>query len=119
MTVAVVGAALIADVGVTTLVPAERIEALRRTQGIAIPAITITDVVRTPFNHLRGWGGTDANQVQVDLYASNYTDALQIAAAARAALETAGYIMESQLERNEPETDPELFLITQQWSVFT
>jgi hypothetical protein len=27
--------------------------------------------------------------------------------------------MQSQIERNEPETDPELFQITQTWNVFS
>lgn len=118
MTVAVIGAVLAADASVTALVPAENIEALRRTQGLGIPAITITNVSNVPLNHLRGWGGLDQNQVQVDVFAANYTSALQIAAAVRTALEAADYQLELSLERNEPETDPELFQITQTWSVY-
>jgi hypothetical protein len=121
MTVAIVRAVLAADSAVTALVPATRIEALRRTQSFAIPAITLTDVAKVPFTHLRGNAGLDLNSVQVDFYGATYTEALNVATAARAALEAdaARFTMQSQIERNEPETDPELFQITQTWNVFS
>ena len=119
MTVATVRAVLVAAAPVTTLVPAERIEALRRTQSFVLPAITLTDVSKTPVNHLRGHAGLDENQVQIDCLAANYTAALGVADAVRTAMQTAGFLMSDQFERNEPETDPELFQITQSWSVFS
>lgn len=117
--VATARAVLIADATTTAIVPAERIEALRRTQSFEVPAITLQNVTKVPVNHLRGWGGIDTNVVQVDYYAATYTEALTLAAAARTALEAGGFLMRDQLERNEPETDPELFQMTQTWSVFT
>lgn len=119
MTIATVRAVLVAAVPVTTLVPADRIEALRRTQSFAIPAITLTDVVKVPFSHLRSSTGLCLSTIQVDCLAATYTAALALATAVRTALEAATFIMDSQIERNEPETDPELFQITQSWSVFS
>ncbi len=121
MSVAIVRAVLVASGAVTTLVPAERIEALRRTQSFAAPAITLTDISKIPFSHLGGNAGLDLNSVQIDVYGDTYTDALTITDAIRTALEAdaANFVMQSQLERNEPETDPELFQITQTWSVFS
>lgn len=121
MSVAYVGAVLVASGAVTALVPAERIEALRRTQSFDIPAITLTNVSKSPFTHLRGNAGLDADVVQIDIYGDTYTDALTIAAAVRAALEAdaAHPTMQSQDEINEPEQNPELFQITQTWNVFS
>jgi hypothetical protein len=121
MTVATVRAVLAAAGSVTALVPAARIEALRRTQSFAIPAITLTDITRVPFTHLRGNAGLDLSAVQIDIYAADYTNALTIATAVRAALEAdaSRMTLQSQIERNEPETDPELFQISQTWNVFS
>jgi hypothetical protein len=89
MTVATVRAVLAAAGSVTALVPAARIEAL--------------------------------SAVQIDIYAADYTNALTIATAVRAALEAdaSRMTLQSQIERNEPETDPELFQISQTWNVFS
>lgn len=121
MTIAIVNAVLSADPTVLGLVPVERIEALRRTQSFLVPAITLTDVSKVPFTHLRGNAGLDSNQVQVDCFGNTYTEAMNVANAARAALEadTRRFTMNSQIERNEPETDPELFQITQTWQIFS
>lgn len=119
MTVATVRAVLVAAVPVTSIAPAERIEALRRTQSLALPAITLTDVSKVPFSHLRSSSGLCLSTIQVDCLAADYTSALNLATAVRTALETAGHTLDLQIERNEPETDPELFQITQSWSVFS
>jgi hypothetical protein len=121
MTVATVRAVLVASGAVTALVPSDRIEALRRTQSFAIPAITLTDVSKVPFTHLTGNAGLDLNSMQIDVYGATYTEALNVATAVRAALEAdvSRMTMQSQIERNEPETDPELFQITQTWNVFS
>lgn len=121
MTVAIARTVLVNDSAVIALVPAERIEALRRTQTLAVPAITLTDIVRVPFSHLLGNAGLDSNQVQIDCYGNTYTEALNVAAAVRAALEADSrhFTMSSQIERNEPETDPELFQLTQTWLIFS
>lgn len=104
---------------VTTLVPATRITPLRRPQGFSIPAITLQEIAVTPFNALTGYTGLDMTMVQLDAFADQYTPAHQIAAACRTALEAAGHLMQSQNEGYEPDTDPELYRVTQTWSVFT
>lgn len=119
MTVAVARAVLVAAAPVTALVDAERIEALRRTQSFDVPAITLQEASLTPVNHLRGASGYDANSVQIDSYAGTYTDALQIAAAIRSAMQAAGHLLQQQQEQAEPENNPELFQITQTWSVYS
>lgn len=121
MTVAIVRQVLVNAAAVTNLVPSARIEALRRTQSFELPAITLTDVSRIPFTHLAGNSGLDSNLVQIDCYGNDYTEALDVAAAVRTAMEADSrhFTMSSQLERNEPETDPELFQITQTWQIFS
>jgi len=119
MTVAIARAVLVAAPAVTTLVDAERIEALRRTQSFQIPAIMLQSIALVPYNHLRGPSGLDANTVQVDSYGNDYTEALTVAAAVRAALEAAGHLLQQQQELAEPENNPELFVISQTWSVYS
>ncbi len=119
MPIATVRAVLVASGAVTTLVPALRIEPLRRTQTFAAPAITLQRVSTVPFNHLRGNGQLDANLVQLDVLSTDYTNARLIADTCRTALEAAGYPLQSEIDGYESETDPELYRITQTWSVFT
>lgn len=120
MSVGTVRAALVAAAPVTALVPEARIEPLRRTQSFAVPAITIQVTSRIPYNHLRAGGALYRYLDQVDYWATNYTAARAIADAGLAALEAAGHLMESEIDSgHEPETDPELFRITQIWSVIT
>jgi hypothetical protein len=120
MTIATVRAVLVADSAVIALVPAIRIEPMRRTQSFALPAITLQVISKVPFNHLRGDGRLDLCLVQVDYWATSYTQARQAADAGRAALNAAGMTMTSEIDGGfEPETDPELFRITQSWSVYS
>lgn len=103
---------------VVALVPALRIEPDRRTQSYALPAIVLQVVSTVPYNHLRG-SGLNLSLIQLDVYASDYTSARNIADASRAALEPS-FTLQSQIDGGfEPETDPELFRITQTWSVYT
>lgn len=119
MAVATVRTVLVNAAPVTALVPAARIEPIRRTQSFSLPAITLQVVSKVPFNHLRG-AGLDLSQVQVDYWASDYTTARALADAGRAALDAALLTMQSELDGGfEPETDPELFRVTQTWSVYT
>lgn len=119
--VAIARAVLVAAPAVTGLVPAARIEGLRRTQSFDIPAITLTNISKVPFTHLGGNAGLDSNQVQIDCYGNDYTEALNVAAAVRTALEAdpAHFTMSGQNERPEPETNPELFQLTQTWLIFS
>lgn len=121
MSVEAVRAVLVASGAVTALVPASRIQVLMRTQGLGVPAITLQRVATTPFNHLRGNGALDANLVQIDFYGTNYTDLRTIANTARQALEAVPNLMsmQSEIDRYESETDPELYHLMQTWSVFT
>lgn len=119
MPLATVRAVLIADAAVVALVPAARIEPLRRTQTFDTPAITLQVVSKTPFNHLLG-ASLDLSLVQLDCWASNYTAARAVADACRAALETPVLTMQGEIDGGlEPDTDPELFRVTQTWSVYT
>lgn len=119
MPVATVRAVLIAAAPVIALVPALRIEPIRRTQSTTIPAITLQRVSTVPFNHLRPSPNLDANLVQLTVIDDSYTDARSAADACRAALEAAGFSMQSEIDGYESETDPELYQIIQTWSVFT
>ncbi len=119
MPVATTRAVLVASGAVTALVPATRIEPLRRTQSLVLPGITLQRVSTTPQNHLRGNGQLDANLVQLDVFDDDYTNARLIADACRTALEAGGYPLNSEIDGYESETDPELYRITQTWSVFT
>lgn len=101
---------------VTALVPQKRIEAHRRTQTFVLPAILLSEAVVTPFNHLTGHAGVDANQIQLKALGTTYTQAKQVADACRTALQAAGYLLISKLEDDEPDSDPELFEFIQTWS---
>ena len=110
---------LVGASAVTSLVPANSITNLIRPQSIAPPAITLSRVSLTPTNHLRGASNLDSNRVQLDTWATTYASARAIADACRAALEPQ-FLFNGELPENyEPETDPELYRITQDWSVWT
>lgn len=120
MGVSTVRAVLIAAAPVTAIVPADRIEPVARTQALAVPAITLQRVSSVPFAHLRANGALRVNSVQVDCWASDYTSARTLADACTAALDAAGFTLQSEIDGGlESETDPELFRVTQTWSVFT
>lgn len=117
--VEVLRASFIAAAPVTNLVPEARQEPLKRTQALGVPAITFQTASNVPFTHLGGDAGLDANLVDAVIYADDYTQALAIARACRDAGFAAGHILQLQLDGYDPETDPELYRITQTWSVFT
>lgn len=119
MPVATVRALLVANPAVMVLVPAARIEPLRRTQGFALPAITLQRISTVPSNHLRGNGALDANLVQVDFYGADYTALRNIADVCRSTLEAGGHTMQNETDGYESDTDPELYRLLQTWSVFT
>lgn len=119
MAVKLAGDVLRADAATTALVPASRITPIIRPQSITTPAITLQRISKTPQNHLRGWGTLDANLVQVDVWADSYLVARNIADTARAALQAATYIMDSELDDYDEDVDPPLYRITQTWQVWT
>jgi len=119
MSVATVRAVLVASGAVTALVPATRIEPIRRTQRTAIPAIVLQRISMIKFPHLRANGSLKQTLVQLTVIDDDYTNALAIADACSTALDAAGYVLQSELDGYESETDPELYQIPQTWSVFT
>lgn len=104
---------------VTALVPAERITPLIRPQSIDLPSITLQRVSQTPVDHLRGESNLDSNQVQLDVWADSYATARSIADACRTAGVAANHRMTFEGDGYEPDTDPELYRITQTWAVWT
>lgn len=118
MTVQALRDVLSAASSVTDLVPASRITPLVRTQSHGLPAITLQRVASVPQNNFVDDGGLDAHSVQLDVYASTYELALEIAAACREALD-AGFQCDTEIDSYDSETDPELYRITQQWSAWS
>lgn len=119
MAISQVRSVLVAASAVTALVPADHIEPIRRGQSITLPSVTLQRVSVTPFNGIAGFVSVDANLVQLTVIDDSYTDARSIADACRTALQDGGYLLQSELDGHEPETDPELYEIFQTWSVFT
>jgi hypothetical protein len=110
---------LVSTSAVTSLVPQQNITPLIRPQAIEPPAVTLQRVSLTPTNHLINAGQLDANTVQLDVWAKSYATARSIADECRTALEAASYHMTFEGDSYEPETDPELYRVTQNWSVWT
>jgi hypothetical protein len=109
---------LVAASPVTALVPAARITPLVRPQAVAVPAITLSRISVVPFVHLRGSAQLDACRVQLDVWSAGYVEARTIADACRTALEGGGLLMNLEFDTHEPDTDPALARVTQEWSVF-
>lgn len=104
---------------VTDLVPAERITPLLRPQSIAVPAITLQRTAMVPQQQLRGQANLDLNSVQLDVWAVGYIEATAIAAACRSALQASECRLTFEGDNYEPDVDPAIFRITQNWSVWT
>ena len=119
MAIQTVYAVLAAAAPVTALVPAERIEPIRRTQSLPIPAIVISRPSVVPENHLTGWANLDGSLVQLDIFAATFAEAVAIAAACRTALEAAQHLMTLQVDGYEPDVDPELYRLILNFQVWT
>jgi hypothetical protein len=117
MTIEIARAVLVADSAVSALV-GERISALMKAQGTAMPAITLQRVSVTPQNHLRGNGGLDYVRVQADCWATSYDGVRALAIACRSAMEAASHQMLSELDNYDPQVDPGLYRITQDFQVW-
>jgi hypothetical protein len=118
MSVEACRAILLADSAVTAIVgtgTSARVSPLTKTQGITMPAVTLQRVTVTPQNHLRGHGGLDQVNVQVDSWAETYAGARALATACRNAIQAAGVLMTSEFDNFDPETDPGLYRITQEF----
>lgn len=110
---------LVAASAVTTLVPASRITPIIRPQSITTPSITLQRIATVPQNHLRGDGDLDLHTVQIDSWADSYASALAIADACRTAMQSAGHVLTLEVDNYEPDVTPELYRVTQDWSVWT
>ena len=106
---------LVADAPTVALV-ADRVEYIIKPQDLTIPCLALQTVSTAPVNGLVAFAGLDGSIVQVDCYAATYTDALALAAVARAALEAAGVLCAAQFTNYDP--DIEQHRITLQFNVW-
>jgi enhancing lycopene biosynthesis protein 2 len=111
-----VQAALLAN-SVVTALAGTRVFQTTRTQAFETPAVAVSQVGRTPFNHLAGPPTLDAARVQVDSFATTRGQCRALADACRAALEAVGIVTEGEFEGFEP--DVAEYRITQDFSVWT
>lgn len=111
-------AILVADASVTAIVGTgsnARISPLIKSQGISPPAVTLQRVSVDPQNHIRGHGSLDSVSVQVDSWAVTYAGVRALATACRNAIQASGVLMTSEFDNYDPETDPGLYRITQEF----
>lgn len=121
MSVATVLAVLKADSMVTNLVGSgsdARISPMTMSQGIDMPAVTLQRVSVTPQNNLRNNGSLDDVRIQLDAWATSYAGVLALASACRSAMENAGHILIVEVDNYDPEVDPKLFRVTQDYQVW-
>lgn len=121
MSVETVLAVLVADAGVTAIVgsgASAKISPLIKAQTIQPPAVTLQRTSLVPQNHLRGNGDLDDVRVQVDSWATSYAGVRALASACRAALEAADYLMIGEFDNYDPQVDPGLYRITQDFQVW-
>lgn len=117
MAIETVRTVLVANSAVTALVPEDRITAIIRPQSLPIPAITLQRVSDVPVGFLIGTGELDSNNVQLDIWTDDYAQARAIADACRVALTQ--YLLTFESDGYEPDLDPDLYRVTQNWSVWT
>jgi len=85
---------VLANVPAITSLVGTRIEPNERKDANAYPAIVL-EVQSTPLNTLGGYAGTDKVSATVHYWDSTYNGAHTLAALGRAALEAAGYVLDS------------------------
>lgn len=121
MSVETVLVVLKADAAVTAIVGSglnARISPLIKSQGITTPAVTLQRISLDPVNHLRGHGDLDSVRVQLDAWTESYAEARALAGACRDAIQNAGHLMLGEFDNYDPETDPGLYRITQDYQVW-
>lgn len=82
---------LIADPTVYAAV-GERISPVQAQPNDPFPRIVLTSAGLDPINSLSGWAGLDRNEVEMQVWATDYTGAKTIADAGRVAMNAAGHI---------------------------
>jgi hypothetical protein len=98
----------------------DRVEILVRPQSIAVPAVCLSVVSTAPIYGLEAWNNLDANEVQIDCYASTYTAARELAAAVRAAMEAADHELTTDFDSFDESAELSgLARVTQQYSVWS
>lgn len=117
MVIDTIVAALKAAAGVTALV-STRIYPMQAEAGVAMPYVVVELLAAQPVNHLRGWSGSDANQVLVSVFASTYQDARAVSAAVRAALDAAGGLCEQEGDQDF-DAATRMHRLTQQWFMWS
>ena len=111
---------VLVSAGAVTDICGDRVEMLTKPQAIEIPCLCLSIPVTTPINGLLSWNGLDSNLVQIDSYSDTYTQAKSLAAASRAAMESAGNQMENEIDNFEQDVDLSgLVRITQQYTVWS
>lgn len=107
--------------GVTAIVGSGsscRVSPLMKSQSLTMPAVTVQRVTTDPVNHLRGHGSLDDSRTQLDSWAETYAGARALATACRTAMQTAGHLMLGEFDNYDPETDPGLYRITQDYRIW-
>lgn len=84
-------AVLLADAGVQAKV-SDRVYPLQAGQDQTTPYVIVTETVTDPQNHLLGPSGLDRCEVDVNCWARTFSDAEDVAAACRTAMESAGHL---------------------------
>lgn len=107
---------LIADSAVAAIA-GSRISPVYRSQDVPVPAVTLSNVGKSPINALNTYAGIDSNRVQADCWADTYTQARQLAEAVRNAMQTAGHLLEFEADdRDDPSGQ---FRVIQDFYVWT
>lgn len=124
MSIEVVLAALKADASVTAIVgggTSARISPLIKAQNITMPAVTLQRTSTTPTNSIdpSPHTGLDQTRVQIDCWADSYAGARALASACRTALQNAGHPCVGEFDNYDPETDPGLYRLTLDFSVWS
>jgi hypothetical protein len=121
MSAEVAVAVLRASAGVTAIVGSGddcKVSPLIKAQTVVPPAVTVQRVSTTPQNHLRGFASLDDNRVQTDSWATTREGVLALASACRTAMQSAGHLCLGEFDNYDPETDPGLYRITQDFEIW-
>jgi hypothetical protein len=102
----------------TTAMVGERISPVMKSQGTPMPAITLQRINTAPVNGLDRYCNLDANSVQVTIWAGTYYEATVLAQNARMAIEAAGHACDFETDNYDPATEPGLYSIVQQYSIW-
>jgi len=110
---------VLAGAAPVTAICGQNIDSLVRPQAVALPSVTVQAIAVTPINGINGWYGLDGNLAQLDSWAATYTQAHELAAACRTAMQDAGHTMESEFDNYDPAAElAGVYRVTQEYSVW-